>query len=49
MFGRYIRKAFKNGATRCCGCGCPCQGFKGPDGKIYCDDCYFKVWGRHPY
>ncbi len=33
-----------NGSTKCSNCGCPCQGFKGPDGKIYCWDCYVKIW-----
>ena len=28
--------------TRCAFCGTPCQEYKGPDGKIYCADCYKK-------
>lgn len=34
--------------SRCKKCGVPCQGFKGPDGKIYCWDCYVKKWGKRP-
>lgn len=37
-----------NGETRCACCGTPCQGFKGPDGKIYCWECYYKTWGEYP-
>ena len=35
--------------TRCSCCGCPCQGYKGPDGKIYCADCYKKIFGKWPW
>lgn len=38
----------KNGETRCACCGTPCQGFKGPDGRILCYDCYIKTWGSRP-
>lgn len=38
-----------NGETKCSYCGCFCQGFKGPDGKIYCADCYNKKWGKYPW
>ena len=38
----------KNGETRCASCGTPCQGFKGPDGRILCWDCYKKIWGKAP-
>lgn len=37
-----------NGETRCACCGGICQGFKAPDGKIYCWNCYFKKWGTYP-
>ena len=35
--------------TRCAECGTPCQGYKGPDGKIYCADCYKKIFGKWPW
>lgn len=38
-----------NGDTKCACCGVVCQGFKGPDGKIYCADCYYKTFGKHPW
>lgn len=38
----------RNGETRCAECGTPCQGFKGPDGRIYCWDCYYKIFGEYP-
>ena len=38
----------KNGETRCSCCGAWCQGFGGPDGKIYCWDCYYKTFGKYP-
>lgn len=38
-----------NGETKCSYCGCFCQGFKGPDGKIYCANCYNKKWGKYPW
>lgn len=28
--------------TRCACCGAYCQGYKAPNGKIYCADCYKK-------
>lgn len=34
---------------RCTNCGVPCQGFKGPDGKLLCWDCYYKKWGKYPH
>lgn len=37
-----------NGETRCYECGTPCQGFKAPNGNIYCWDCYKKIWGKEP-
>lgn len=37
-----------NGETRCANCGAVCQGFKGPDGRILCPDCYYKIWGEYP-
>ena len=42
------RIRLKNGETRCAICGTPCQGFKAPDGKIICSDCYYKYWGTRP-
>lgn len=43
---RYYRflQLFNNGETRCAICGAWCQGFKAPDGKIICSDCYKKYW-----
>ena len=38
----------KHGATQCASCHTPCQGFKGPDGRILCRDCYKKIWGKAP-
>ena len=38
----------KNGDTKCYECGTWCQGTKGPNGKIYCSDCLWKVWGMKP-
>lgn len=35
--------------TRCACCRTPCQGYKGPDGKIYCADCYKKIFGKWPW
>ena len=35
--------------TRCAFCGTPCQGYEGPDGKIYCADCYKKIFGKLPW
>ena len=34
--------------THCYNCGCLCQGFYGFDGKIYCSDCYFKIYEERP-
>lgn len=45
---KYIKIMSKNGETRCAACNTPCQGFKGPDGKILCWDCYIKIWGKQP-
>ena len=39
----------KYGETKCANCGTWCQGFAGPDGKIYCADCYYKIWGKYPW
>ena len=38
-----------HGETKCVRCGCVCQGFVGPDGAIYCWDCYIKEWGKKPF
>ena len=38
----------KNGETTCAECSTPCQGFKGPDGIIYCWDCYYKKFRKYP-
>lgn len=35
--------------TKCAGCETTCQGFKGPDGKLYCADCYKKKFGKGPW
>ena len=35
--------------SRCSNCGTWCQGFIGPDGKLLCSDCYYKIWGKRPY
>lgn len=37
-----------NGEGKCAECGTIAQRFKGPDGKFYCWDCYYKVWGEYP-
>ena len=39
----------RHGETKCANCGAWCQGFAGPDGKIYCADCYYKMWGKYPW
>ncbi len=43
---KFVR--YKNGSTHCAICGAPCQGFKAPDGKIICADCYYKIYGERP-
>ena len=35
--------------TLCACCGTPYQGYKGPDGKIYCAECYKKNFGKWPW
>lgn len=40
------RRKDMNGETRCVCCGTHCQGYKGPDGKLYCADCYKKSSGN---
>ena len=35
--------------TRCACCGAYCQGYKAPDGKIYCADYYKKIFGIWPW
>lgn len=34
--------------THCANCGTICQGFKGPDGRILCWNCYYEIWGKYP-
>lgn len=38
-----------NGEKKCDNCGTFCQGYKAPDGKILCADCYKKLWGKYPW
>lgn len=47
MIKNILEKYFlgKHGETRCSECGTPCQGIKAPNGKIFCSDCYKKIWG----
>ena len=36
------------GDTHCQECGCSCQGWKDPSGRILCWDCFVKIWGCEP-
>lgn len=44
-----IRIGRKVQEFKCQNCGTWCQGFPSPDGKLLCADCYYKIWGKHPW
>ena len=37
-----------NGAGKCAKCKVIAQRFKGSDSKLYCADCYYKIFGVRP-
>lgn len=34
--------------VKCDECDTPTLGWKAPDGRVLCPDCYFKIWGERP-